>query len=346
MDATFETIGLEVPSEKAINFLAARAENQGEPTRLSRRGAVLHGRCWKLGEGLEVWTVLYESGTGDVFYANCRPGFRARYMQRVAPWALTEYDEEGEAVVHGYCDGAETEVLFELQNLTEVGASGFRAPALYVGLCGLAYRARVCARQMESRWLPLEKAAVNLEDERPAFRRIEAARPEHPALDLPAVGSRELDALRRGDEARREQLVVETGEAPRLAPHVSGGDVPRIDGGGDHRREAPARAVQRPRDELMRAHRLRAHVPAARRARIRVCCPLIRPEEEDAPPVRPRGRQRLHVRAHVADDDRADGAVPSLEQVTAGPAGLRKRPEVDVPRGGADRAMRRRPTAS
>ena len=53
MDATFETIGLEVPSEKAINFLAERAENQGEPTQLLRRGAVLHGRCWKLGEGLE-----------------------------------------------------------------------------------------------------------------------------------------------------------------------------------------------------------------------------------------------------------------------------------------------------
>ena len=159
MDATFETIGLEVPSEKAINFLAERAENQGEPTRLLRRGAVLHGRCWKLGEGLEVWTVLYESGTGDVFYANCRPGFRARYMQRIVPWALTEYDEEGEAVIHGYCDGTDTEVLFELQNLTEVGASGFRAPALHVGLCGLAYRARVCSRGMNSRWLPLEKAA-------------------------------------------------------------------------------------------------------------------------------------------------------------------------------------------
>ena len=51
MDATFETIGLEVPSEKAINFLAERAENQGEPTQILRRGAVLHGRCWKLGEG-------------------------------------------------------------------------------------------------------------------------------------------------------------------------------------------------------------------------------------------------------------------------------------------------------
>src|SRR5712691_8739909 len=159
MDATFETIGLEVPSEKAINFLAERAENHGEPTQLLRRGAVLHGRCWKLGEGLEVWTVLYESGTGEVFYANCRPGFRARYMQRIGPWALTEYDEEGEAVVHGYCDGSDTEVLFDLQNLTEVGTGGFRAPALHVGLCGLAYRARVCTREMNSRWLPLEKAA-------------------------------------------------------------------------------------------------------------------------------------------------------------------------------------------
>jgi hypothetical protein len=159
MDATFETIGLEVPSEKAINFLAERAENQGEATQLTRRGAVLHGRCWKLGEGLEVWTVLYESGTGDVFYANCRPGFRARYAQRIAPWALTEYDEEGEAVIHGYCDGTDTEVLFELQNLTEVGTEGFRAPGLQVGLCGLAYRARVCAREMDARWLPLERAA-------------------------------------------------------------------------------------------------------------------------------------------------------------------------------------------
>ena len=159
MDATFETIGLEIPSEKAINFLAERAENQGEPTQILRRGAVLHGRCWELGEGLEVWTVLYESETGDVFYANCRPGFRARYTQLIGPWALTEYDEEGEAVIHGYCDGTDTEVLFELQNLTEVGVDGFRIPALYVGLCGLAYRARVCSREMDARWLPLERAA-------------------------------------------------------------------------------------------------------------------------------------------------------------------------------------------
>lgn len=159
MDETFEAIGLEVPSEKDFNHLAERAGDQGEATQLLRRGAVLHGRCWKLGEGLEVWTVLYESGTGDIFYADCRPGFRARYTQRISPWALTEYDEDGEAIVHGYCDDADTEVLFELQNLTEVGPEGFRAQELHVGLCGLAYRARVCSRGEGVRWQPLEQYA-------------------------------------------------------------------------------------------------------------------------------------------------------------------------------------------
>lgn len=73
---------------------------------------------------------------------------------------MTEYDEDGEAIVHGYCDGTETEVLFELQNLTEVGPEGFRAQELHVGLCGLAYRARVFAKREEpARWQPLEDAA-------------------------------------------------------------------------------------------------------------------------------------------------------------------------------------------
>ncbi|MGI8565219.1 MAG: hypothetical protein ACR2LZ_01925 [Pyrinomonadaceae bacterium] len=159
MDEMFEAIGLEVPSEKDFNHLAERAGDQGEATQLPRRGAVLHGRCWKLGEGLEVWTVLYESGTGDVFYADCRPGFRARYAQSISPWVLTEYDEDGEAIVHGYCDSTETEVLFELQNLTEIGPEGFRAQELHVGLCGLAYRSRVCAKEERVRWQPLEESA-------------------------------------------------------------------------------------------------------------------------------------------------------------------------------------------
>src|SRR6201988_2981504 len=101
MDETFETIGLDVPNERVFNHLAERAGDRGEATRLLRRGAGLHGRCWKLGDGLEVWTVLYEPGSGDIFYADCRPGFRARDIQIISPWALTEYDEEGEAVIYG-----------------------------------------------------------------------------------------------------------------------------------------------------------------------------------------------------------------------------------------------------
>lgn len=159
MDSTFATIGLDVPSEKAFTLLAERAGSQGEQTQLSRRGVVLHGRCWKLGEGLEVWTVLYESGSGDVFYADCRPGFRAKYSQRITPWALTEYDEAGEAVIHGYCEGAETEVLFELQNLTEVSPTAFRSQSLRVGLCGLAYRARIRDQKTAKHWKPLEQVA-------------------------------------------------------------------------------------------------------------------------------------------------------------------------------------------
>jgi hypothetical protein len=44
MNPAFETIGLEVSNEKAFNYLAERAGDQGEPTRLSRRGAVLETR--------------------------------------------------------------------------------------------------------------------------------------------------------------------------------------------------------------------------------------------------------------------------------------------------------------
>ena len=72
---------------------------------------------------------------------------------------MTEYDEEGEAVIHGYCDGTDTEVLFELQNLTEVGAAGISRPALHVGLCGLAYRARVCSPRDERALVASGKSA-------------------------------------------------------------------------------------------------------------------------------------------------------------------------------------------
>lgn len=159
MNSTFNLIGIDVPSQQAYNVLAAQADNHGEPTRLARDGAILHGRCWKLGEGLEVWTVLYERGGGEVFYADCRPGFRARSTQSVSPWALTEYTEEGEAIVHGYLEDAETEVLFELQNLTEVGATCFHSSALQVSLCGLAYQAQMCHTTDAAGWRPLEETS-------------------------------------------------------------------------------------------------------------------------------------------------------------------------------------------
>src|SRR5215212_6687686 len=162
MEETFEAIGLEVPSEKDFNHLAERAGDQGEPTQLCRRGAVLHGRCWKLGDGLEVWTVLYESGTGEVFYADCRPGFRARYVHRISPWIATEFDEEGEAVVHGFIEDTEQEVLFALQNLTEVGTnSSFQQNTLMVGLCGLAYRAEVLKTGAMPFWKSYDELALN-----------------------------------------------------------------------------------------------------------------------------------------------------------------------------------------
>lgn len=172
MNTTFNLIGIDVPSEKAFNVLAAQADDHGEPTRLARDGAILHGRCWKLGEGLEVWTVLYERGGGEVFYADCRPGFRARSTQTVSPWALTEYTEEGEAIVHGYLEDGQTEVLFQLQNLTEVGATCFHSFALHVSLCGLAYQAQLCPATDASGWRPLEeKSFVTVNTKHRAARR-------------------------------------------------------------------------------------------------------------------------------------------------------------------------------
>ena len=159
MDTTFATIGLDLANETAFNTLAMRAGDCGEATLLPRRGAVWHGRCWKLGDGLEVWTVLYENGTGETSYADCRPAFRARYTHYLAPWALTEYDEEGEAVIHGYCQDTGAEVLFELQNLTELAPTTFHVGSLCVGLCGLAYRAQVSSKKLPEMWEPLEKAA-------------------------------------------------------------------------------------------------------------------------------------------------------------------------------------------
>ncbi len=162
MDIAFDAIGIEIKNEIAFNNLAEDVGKRGEISRLTRKGGVLHGRCLKLGEGLEVWTVLYESGTGEVFYADCRPGFRARYAQTIAPWALTEFDEEGEAVIHGFIKDSRAEVLFALQNLTEIGMHIFQRNSLRVGLCGLAYRVEILKKAEQPFWKSYDEIALNV----------------------------------------------------------------------------------------------------------------------------------------------------------------------------------------
>ncbi|NJM53590.1 MAG: hypothetical protein HC846_09485 [Blastocatellia bacterium] len=152
MEIAFDAIGLEVSNEAAFDNLAENVKKRGEVSRLTRTGGVLHGRCWRIGEGLEVWTVLYQNETGDVFYADCRPGFRARFRQRISPWLMSEFAEAGEALIHGFIQDTETEVLFELQNITEVGAKNFNNNSLLVGLCGLAFRAEVVSGKQEKYW--------------------------------------------------------------------------------------------------------------------------------------------------------------------------------------------------
>jgi hypothetical protein len=92
---------------------------------------------------VEVWSLLYERGA-DFYYADCRPAFRSRYVHTIERWELVEYEEEGEATVRGVVRGA-PEVVFELQNLTELNDAVFRESQLHVALAGLAYAVRVGA---------------------------------------------------------------------------------------------------------------------------------------------------------------------------------------------------------
>jgi hypothetical protein len=165
MEIAFDAIGFEIPNENAFQDLAETVGKRGEVSHLQRRDGILHGRCLKVGAGLEVWTLNYESGKGEVVYTDCRPAFRARYLQRIAPWTLTESDSEGKSDISGYIEDTNTEVLFQLQNLTEVGTRFLDQKTLNVGLCGLAYRAGIFAHNDESGWKAYEKAEVKVADE-------------------------------------------------------------------------------------------------------------------------------------------------------------------------------------
>jgi hypothetical protein len=150
----FNAIGLDILKGKTLNDLAEDAEKFGEASLSMRGGGVIHGRCWRIGGGLEVWAIHYESAIGEISYADCRPGFRARFAQKINSWSLFE-DEEGEATLEGFTGNPAVRVFFQLQNLTEIQAVNFERKSLNVGLCGLARRAAVSAPGEKFHWKPL-----------------------------------------------------------------------------------------------------------------------------------------------------------------------------------------------
>lgn len=154
MGEPFYAIGFKVTDEASYQALAEEAHQRGTLSKARRSQGVLHGCCWSLGAGLEVWTVLYESKEG-LFYADCRPAFRSHYIFNFYPWEIVEYEEDGEAVARGVTTDSETEMIFQLQNLTEINPNDFCERSITAAVSGLAYRAQVSARESSPTFKPL-----------------------------------------------------------------------------------------------------------------------------------------------------------------------------------------------
>src|SRR5882672_5617760 len=142
MGEYLDAIGLSLPTTAARDELVEYVDTTGARSSIYRRGAFIHGRCLRLGDGLEVWAVLYETSKG-LFCADCRPGFRSKRVYTVCPWELAEIDEEGGAILTGQLDGTTTDIALELQNLTELDSRVFNQSSLNISLAGLAYRCRI-----------------------------------------------------------------------------------------------------------------------------------------------------------------------------------------------------------
>ncbi|HZS48196.1 MAG TPA: DUF3881 family protein [Blastocatellia bacterium] len=160
MGECFEAIGLSLPNSAALDQLVEYVDTTGSRSSIYRRGAFIHGRCLRLGEGLEVWAVMHETKQG-IFCADCRPGYRSTRLYGVSPWELTEVDEEGGAYLSGQLYGTSSHVNFGLQNLTEVDAQVFKKNSLNVSLAGLAYYCRILRRQKEPRLIMTSRGTEN-----------------------------------------------------------------------------------------------------------------------------------------------------------------------------------------
>ncbi|QQS45864.1 MAG: DUF3881 family protein [Acidobacteriota bacterium] len=159
MSEPFGAIGFTVQDRASYEALAEEAYQRGEISKARRGQGVLHGCCWSLGSGLEVWTVLYESPDG-LFYVDCRPAFRGHHIFTFYPWEIIEYEQDGEAVARGVTIDGGFEVTFELQNLTEINPHEFKDRAITAAVSGLAYKARIASKSGKPAFQPLrEKSA-------------------------------------------------------------------------------------------------------------------------------------------------------------------------------------------
>ncbi len=154
MAEPFDAIGFQIKDAASYEALAEEAHQRGISSKAQRSEGVLHGCCWNLGSGLEVWTMLFESPKGT-FYADCRPAFRGQRLFNFYPWEILEYEEDGEAIARGLMPDQETEIMFALQNITEIDPLNFRERAITAAVSGLAYKARVIAKAGNPTFAPL-----------------------------------------------------------------------------------------------------------------------------------------------------------------------------------------------
>ncbi|MGH9799525.1 MAG: DUF3881 family protein [Blastocatellia bacterium] len=154
MPEPFDAIGFQITDDASYKALAEEAHQLGALSKAHRPQGTLHGCCWSLGSGLEVWTVLYESAKG-MFYADCRPAFRGQRLIGFYTWEILEYEEDGEAIVRGAVLDSPLEFMFALQNITEINPLDFRERLITAAVAGLAYKARVSSRSVKPTFEPM-----------------------------------------------------------------------------------------------------------------------------------------------------------------------------------------------
>ncbi len=152
MGDIFDVIGFKLPDEASYQQLAEAARQRGMHSAVARRNAIMQGYCWPIVEGVEIWTILHESKDG-VYLADCRPAFRNARTYDVTAWEILEFIEDGEALVSGRIQ--HLDLIFELQNFTELTELVYHQPTLTAHLSGLCSRVKILDTNPNPRFSPL-----------------------------------------------------------------------------------------------------------------------------------------------------------------------------------------------